>query len=372
MKEIVERRRECNKMFDLGGGRMKLVAATGPVHYKEDYSDPNEQWKDIDLHWEGNEISHCPYILTHDGKTLQVTNRKTKAVHVLELLEDDELVWERSRAKAVARTEYGSIAVIAAPYSVRFRKTILRKGAPLQTRFRIEGDMKKVHCLAVDGTGDLPIEHTVKDGILTETVKAKRNLSYPVKLDPVIDTFPVAASTDDVIFMPYHSHYSRTREEIGVGHYNWATSEPLKVGHFGSAMRFTNIDIEPNSIIHSAHLQLRASKSIATAGCRSYIRVETDADDALQYSSPPTYPVSLADFLVRWNNRTAGIAWDNIEAWSKGLDYDSEDFTVLIQGQVELTGWVANSDISIFWDDLDNRSDIFGRRFAYSFDAVTT
>lgn len=46
--EIVERRTEESKTYHLGGKSFRLITRS-VCHWKYDYSDPDEQWKDVDL-----------------------------------------------------------------------------------------------------------------------------------------------------------------------------------------------------------------------------------------------------------------------------------------------------------------------------------
>lgn len=65
--EVVAQRREGSKTFHLGGDKYRFIRIPGKVHYKEDYSDKKEQWKEIDLKAARQEknyiVDKAPYIL---------------------------------------------------------------------------------------------------------------------------------------------------------------------------------------------------------------------------------------------------------------------------------------------------------------------
>ena len=87
MNELVSLRQENSKTFDLGDGKHAWEGTIGAIHYKDDYSDKSEAWKDIDLTWEGNCISKAQYELTLEGKKITVKDKKTGEVSTIELLE---------------------------------------------------------------------------------------------------------------------------------------------------------------------------------------------------------------------------------------------------------------------------------------------
>jgi hypothetical protein len=370
MEEIIERRREGSKTFSLENGRKRLEAFPGPVHYKDNYDNPKEPWKDIDLTWEDNKITKAPYILVHDENLITVTNKKTGAVHSLELIEKSKLIWERTRSRARARLEGEVIEVIPGRAFVRFRRSIKSPDHPLISRFRIEGDPKKVRFLASSPHGRLTVEAEIKDGILTETIKpSKKPLQFPVRIDPTIDEYSIEASTDDVFWTDFpDSDYQRDFLHVGAGHGVFLPPDyiPTPLAYCGCGLRFIDIDIEKDSIIHAAYLTFRASAS-RSGLVRTDILVEKDAD-------PDTYPDNLGDFQARRANTPMEgtlTAWDFDTAWVKGLDYDSKDFAWQVQYNIELDDWVALNALSIFWDDKRHRTNPFSIfRVAYSWDAA--
>ncbi|GAI54561.1 unnamed protein product, partial [marine sediment metagenome] len=79
----------------------------GDVHYKDNYADPSEQWKDIDLTWEGNRITKAPYELTHEGNKLTLKDKQTGNITTIELdsiggKKIPDVDWERSKGLARA------------------------------------------------------------------------------------------------------------------------------------------------------------------------------------------------------------------------------------------------------------------------------
>ena len=369
MEEIIERRREGSKTFALANGRKRLEAFPGPVHYKDNYDNPKEPWKDIDLTWEDNKILKAPYVLVHDGNLITVTNKKTGEVHSLELIEKSKLIWERTRSRARARIEGEVIEVIPGRSFIRFRRSIKSPEHSLESQWKIEGDPKKIRSLASHADGPLAVEAKIKDGILTEKITLpKTPIKFPIRFDPTIDEYAIEASTDDVFWCdPPSNDYMLDWEHVaaGLGVQDVPDYAPpfYPIQHAGCGLRFIDIDIEKDSIIHAAYLTFRASAS-RIGQVRTDILIEQDPD-------PDTYPALKADFMTRRANvPVAGTltAWDFDTAWVKGLDYDSIDFAWQVQYLIEDELWVALNAISLFWDDMRHRST--SHRLAYSWDAA--
>lgn len=350
-KEIIALRGENSKTYDLNNGKRSLEAHIGAVHYKDNYTNKTEPWKDIDLTWEGNRITKAPYELTHEGKKLTLKSKKTGKISTIELLEIGgkvipsipAIAWSVSKglARAPGIALDTDLEVIAEFSAVRFRRILKSDKAPQEAKFKVTGDTNLVSIKASDKDGDLPVETSLKDGILTETLKPDRVVSYPIKIDP---TWQVGTGTDDC-----------ARRLEATPEFN--LQNPMRVGYWGSAgyeygggMRFTNITIPQGATIDTAYLTLRADASYAVTVVKSRISAE-DVDN------PATFADSGAAFDARWAARTAArVDWDNIPAWTKDEDYNSPEIKTVIKEIVDRGGWNSGQAMVIFWEDFDDRS----------------
>jgi len=115
----------------------------------------------------------------------------------------------------------------------------------------------------------------------------------------------------------------------------------------GGGMRFLNMTIPPGSTILQAKLKLNAHYTASNTIVKSKIRGDKTIN-------PLTFS-NLADYQAR-TRTTAETLWDNIPAWTAGVEYTSPDFKDTIQEIINLPGWSSGNPIVIFWDDHDDRS----------------
>ena len=372
-QELVGLRTENTKTFDLGNGHRKIVASVGAVHYKDDYSNPNEAWKDIDLTWVGNRVTKAPYELTLDNDTLTLRDKKTGQVSTITLLSKDgkpnSLVWlhENTKAKELTSLIGNNIEVILGNTSVSFRQTTTAIRLPFEAQYRItgapvlsevinkqyylEGNAPVFTTKAFDDDGELRLDATFKDGVLTERIdtvvdgltgKARIPMGT-IKVDP---TWQVGTGTDDC----------RKYDTSGVGTFS-PTDTVLTVGYydatynkFGNGMRFTNITIPSGSTVdNGTYLSVYANTAMAYNSVYSYVSAE-DTDDAATFST-------LGDFNTRYATRTTdNVSWGPIAAWTNNTWYNSPEIKTVIQEVVSRGDWLSGNDIVIFWDDFTDRS----------------
>ncbi len=160
MIELTNLRNETSKTFDLEGRKRSCEISIGAVHYKDDYADPIEQWKDIDLTWEGNRITKAPYELTVEGQKITVRDKKTGNVSTVELLSSKPLgmKWE----------------IVPANTSISFRHALSPDKVPFEAQFRVTGKIPLI-TRAFDDEGELELEASLVDGILTEKLSVIRD-----------------------------------------------------------------------------------------------------------------------------------------------------------------------------------------------------
>ena len=198
--EIINTRTENAKTFDIGNGKRRAEICIGAVHYKDDYNNASEQFKNIDLTWVDNKITKAPYILERIGSKIVVTDKKTGNISSIEMesIGDVRLSTEKALAgsKTTGIVPNVDVEIIPLPNSIRYQTIIRDENALADLKYKITGDIP-ISYAAVDADGEaVPLNTSVsKEGILTESVdvqgftsgkEGKTAIRYPLKVDPIL------------------------------------------------------------------------------------------------------------------------------------------------------------------------------------------
>lgn len=367
MKELLELRQYNSKTFDLGNRQRQLILSMGDTHYKNNYADVSEPWKDIDITWVGNRIDKAPYILELVGKKITVTDKRTGDISTIKLLSATPagLKWE----------------IVPEHTRVSFRHILPSGNVPFEAQYRVTGNIP-LRTRAFDDESELELETTLAGDILTEKlsqVKDKRTgLVRPAKgsirADPTLN-LQVGAGADDTTFYWTGSVWDIAVTDsaawIGYGQSNW-----LKGGY---GMRFSSVTIPQGSTISSAILTVKANKGgeyLDRDTVNSTFTGEA-ADNAAQWSTLANYQGRRGTVVGGANNNNitaATVNFDSIAHWTDGADYSSPNLSTIISEIVGRVGWASGNALALWWDDHAARgtqSDRIMRRW-YSYEGSTT
>jgi len=100
-------------------------------------------------------------------------------------------------------------------------------------------------------------------------------------------------------------------------------------------VRFAGVTIPQGVTITSAVVKLTAYSSLSGDPIYSNCHFE-DADN-------PAAPTSAGDYQGR--SLTAGIAWDNVTAWTDGVQYDTPSLTSILQTVTNRVGWASGQAV---------------------------
>ena len=123
---------------------------------------------------------------------------------------------------------------------------------------------------------------------------------------------------------------------------NWYNHADLDLGAFSTGgvdpsiigLRFQNVDIPQGAIITRAYIEFEANDADSEAA--SYTIWGEASDHAQQYST------TNSDIADR-PNTVAQVAWNNVPAWFSGVDYQTEDISVIVQEIVQREGWQSGN-----------------------------
>lgn len=358
--ELPSMRTEHTRTYHDGNGGFILEVCLKPLHYQDNYHNEVDNWKTIYPLWEGNKITRMPYALTHEGNKVTLLDKKSLKQLAIELLEVGNrpvrnLIWRKIPGAAIANNiaKDTDLEVRVNGDGARFTRILRSDKAPINAKFLSPG---LVSCYAHDVMGQLPVEVTYKNGVLSEELKPNRPVIYPVRVDPSLN-FQVGASADDCLAAWDGSSwlFSATSIELRVGYYS---STRYKLG---GGMRFTGVNIPQGTTISSAWLKLVCYDSASATVVKSRIQGE-DVDNASSFSD-------YANYSGR-TRTTAVVDWDNISAWTLNNWYESPEIKSIVEEIVGRVGWSSGNALVIFWDDHDDRSDhdSFHYRTAYTYD----
>ena len=204
--EIIGQRTENTKTFDLGDGKFSLEV--GHSHYKDNYADVNEQWKETTLVFEDNKITKAPYTLQVNGLNVVFTSKKTGTsqtisldkIGALKVASVSPLTFVGNKATLIGVAPEVDVSIEAGTHSVRFKRIIKSKTAALLVgKFLISKIIGKsddiiLHTNARDADGkSINLIITKTEGKLVETLDSKINLDevkFPIEIDPDLTIQP--------------------------------------------------------------------------------------------------------------------------------------------------------------------------------------
>lgn len=369
--ELVDLRTETSKTYDLGGGARRIEISTGPIHYKDNYWDPNEPWKDIDTTIVNGRVTKAPYELT-----INVTNRsftvRDKATGEITTIRLDFLSTKAAPQAQVALSTHkpttignkviwsniaggiDSVIEVGGTW-VKFSRVIRNEHAAQLATFTVEG--KNVIYRAYDKEG-MPVEvQTTKIGSSVSEAFTARPDQYPITIDP---TWQITASTDDAGGRNYYSYFD-TAWTV-----NPAGGDDPTIGYY-CGLRYLNIAIAQGATITGAYITFTCGiAGHSGTGIKTRFSAD-DTDDAATFSTSDNYS-------ARWTARTtARVDWDApaLTAWVVNSTYQSPELKTIVQEIVDRGGWVSGNDMVIFWEDKEERSVVAAnnRRYAYTYDS---
>lgn len=354
MKEVISLRLEESKTFDTGNG-VYLVQIGGMLpHWKEDYSDLTEPWKECDLTFKDGRIDKAPYILVADRNKITVTDRKTGKETVIELaavgqnlsgdislqngIHKDNTITLNEIAKDV------DLCIVATDSCVMFQRIVKSANAEHTAEFKIAGNLP-VEYHASDADGDkVPVTATAAEGgkiveafdkvktiqvvregsRVTETVAVK----YPVKIDPTIIT---------------SSKCNYINEDPA---WQDSTSSQLSLQTGTGSRRHAFLQFAIPGLVRADVISARLR-----------LNYFSNANGDPVGKAINIYKCRRQDWsLPTWNNYKSGSAWGTAGALNTTTDVD----TSLVSSAVfpASFGWVDFNLLNIVHDAIDNSLDV--------------
>ncbi len=371
-QEIISERKENSKKFFLSNSSYALDISLGAMHYKDDYSNQQEPWKDIDLTFKDNQITKAPYILSvnQDARSLTVQDKKTGRVTSLTLSKvgniDINNITKKAATISPGKIQWTDIAtdldlaITAENTRVRFDWIVKSEKAPHEMEFEIKDGGITITYGGTDADGQAVNVTAQRNGNkIVESIQPGGK--YPKVINPVIDVNTGASNNDCQLYWDNSIwNFSTTSLGVQVGNINYQYYK------MGSGLRFSNITIPGNSIINSAYISILSQFSNSSPTVNTKLTGDKENNPA-NWSNFSDFQSRRGTVIGGANNNkitTTQVNWDNIGGWNYLTWYNSPNISSIIQELVNAHA-PNNEAIALFWDDFDNRSTYYRTGISY-------
>lgn len=231
--EIIEQRTEFSKKHYYGNGKYSIDSYLVPIHYKDNYKNDSESWKDIDLTITDNKVTKAPYILEIDNSklTYTLTDKKTGDSLSISGVGDLELF----------NTGFRLVRQIDNPtelWKANANYLITQHGTGIS-----------INSKAYDATGkELIVGQVIVGNSLFEYINSKEfeNVVYPIRIDPTID-IQVSSSENDGYVMSNETFFDNSADGVYCGH--WSTTYKCTFTFFSGISGLNGTTIGDNTTI---------------------------------------------------------------------------------------------------------------------------
>jgi hypothetical protein len=362
-KEVISSRTESSKTYDLGNGKYALDSTLGSIHYRNNYDDGNEVWKEIDTTIVDGKINKAPYTLSIYGNSVEVKDKKTNSVTTISLdeiggdkVQLTEPIYKGNTATFENVAQDTDVQVVATNNHVYFKRILKSSLAPSVAVFLIDqkGTGIKVTPQGRDASySDIQISSTLENGKLTETVETFNvALVYPLEIDPSLDLYIIASLDDVGLYWDGAAWIFQTVDNLVAG---YATAAVYK---FGAGIRWQNITIPYGSAITAAYFNITAQAALAGTTVNSRLTGNKELS-AATWSTIADYQTRRGTIVGGADNTkitTTTVAWDGIAAWTANVTYQSPSIVTIVQEIINQVGWASGNPLALWWDDHEDRS----------------
>lgn len=351
-EEVVEMRAENSKTTYLGkvgkNDKYSVVFYGGPIHYKDNYNDGSEQWKDIDITFIDGKITKAPYELMVDGASVTIRDKKTNSIVAITLsnigdkpINPPSFVFSKGMAKANDIAVDTDLEVVANNKGIKFTRVMKSALSSPICSFGVSksGEGINIRYEAVDskvsGTKYVTVDAILANGILTERVN-KLGVVYPLRVDPVLQVY---SSSDDgyISRVSTDSNYNSVWSAASGDSTDIVSGINLQEGYLLNEytigrgfVYFNTSSIDDTAVVQTAKLCLAQSLLSGTvrgnvtiqSGMPSYPSVPlalTDYNKGLYSGDGGSLPVTsfLHDVYANITLSSTGIGWISLNSTTK-------------------------------------------------------
>lgn len=334
--EQVDKRTPNGKTWHHGGREYTYGGTIGDIHYKDNYGNSAEQWKDIDTSYyedypEFKLYNRMPFnVKIFKNRTgYEIEAKKDGSKYVIELDEiggkkvtkhedDDDLSFRFEISRAGVRL-WKELKTNKAPRVFRWKVTEHKKGLlafredpeMIDRSTKEKAEKLKVTKTPIDAMSFYWQEETTVTGVDIDT---DINETIPANADDGYCNGTTFRSTWDYCYIGDVSSASQN--------------------YFG---RFTSVTIAKGVTITAARVDFYAYGSLSgtTVNLNVYMNA---ADDASAPTDCTTYGAK---------STTSAVAWSSVGSWTANNTYSSPDISSAVQEVTDRAGWSSGNDMMV-------------------------
>ena len=354
--EVQSLRTETSKTYDEGivskGYRKYVyVGSLQPVHYKDNYNDSREIWKNINPIWNGNTVYGTPYIL--------VAYPDTKSIMVIDKKSGDSVTLQIDNGSSKFDIK-SSITLNGNGFSAELphgAKVSVIKNKPVTSiSIREQSDADKL------------LPKTQQKGFVNIDNTNSTVFSYTAS--STLDLIVGAANCNTMVASITGTWTIYNEAYVNIGYY----STDYKREGFGA--RFTNVTVPNAAVISNSYLTITIMTQYTGTVARAKI-VGDNEDNAAVFGTLADYQSRRGTDVGGANNNlrtTAEVAWSSIAGDVANTAQNTPDISTVITEITSRAGWSSGNAMVLFCDDHADQSDHnnYAIRQYYSYSGSTT
>jgi len=384
--ELLHKRTENSKLFDLENGEKQLRVKMTPYHYR----DANGDWQDCDCSVVNGKMEKAPYKIQlytdkvgyygvdPNGKTIEL--ELENVTYKEPVVNGNTVTWEEIEPNVDFELQFNLMGI---KVNRILKNPSANKGCSYRS-YREEGCAGSVRHLGADATGRntelnilevptaRPNENRITQAWTGKIMKMNpatrkrewsNDVSYPVRIDPT-STFNIAVGADDGRGLAFS--FGAVTQVLPSAPYMFAYQDGTQ-SKTGMWLRFTGITIPYTATINSATLKTYAV-SIGLSGVS--FTVSADSRQSPGNPTKGTQVTGPSNVLVTKVNDN--VTWFEPSFFSNKSEYLQKDITVTSMVQTLVNNYDYYNGEMVFYTNRSSLSPalaIYGRDWGTSKDA---
>lgn len=354
--EDVGKRNATSKTWVHQDGTLTWSGTIGDIHYKEDYANKAEQWKDIDTshYTETSEYrlyDRMPFVVKvyKDRTGYEIEGRQDGSKYTIEL---DEIGGQK-----IAKHEDNddlSFRFEISPGGVRLWKELKTNKAPKSYKWKVTEHKKGLLSFREDPeTIDRSTKEKAEKLKVTKTPIDATSFYWHeeadrtgVDIDTDVNYSPSSAADDGV----RNTNPGELFFTAG-----WPTFGNASTYQYHNFVRWTSVAVPQGATITNAYVAYTCASSSSGTTVTSNIYLN-DADNATSPTNATTYDGKAV---------TAAVAWNSVGSWTADTAYNTPDISSIVQTVISRAGWASGNALMVLHKDNGSSTNAYRPPYGY-------